>query len=244
VTGGFLEDVTARLAELPGVRAVALGGSRATGAARPDSDWDLAIYYRGRFDPDDLRAVGWPGEVSEIGGWGGGVFNGGAWLTIAGHRVDVHYRDLDDVEREWQEAEQGRFRIEELLFHLAGIPSYLVVGELALNRVLTGVLPRPAYPDALHRTAPEIWHRRAQLTLAYARDAYAPQQRRTQCVGLLAQACLQAAHAVLAEQRRWPTNEKRLLDQAGLADVDALLAGPDAQPLTGLVAAIEARLAR
>src|SRR4051794_19302643 len=139
----FLDHVADRLAALPTVQAVTLGGSRAQGTYTPDSDWDLAIYYRGGFDPADLRAVGWAGEVSEIGGWGGGVFNGGAWLTVEGRRVDVHYRDLDVVERELAEAEAGRFRAEPLLFHLAGIPTYLVVAELAVNQVLHGELPRP-----------------------------------------------------------------------------------------------------
>ncbi|MFI7014870.1 nucleotidyltransferase family protein [Streptomyces sp. NPDC050164] len=100
----FLDTTADRLAALPGVRAVTLGGSRAQGTERPDSDWDLAVYYRGEFDPDDLRAVGWEGEVCELGAWGGGVFNGGAWLTIDGRRVDVHYRDLDVVEHEVAEA--------------------------------------------------------------------------------------------------------------------------------------------
>src|SRR5581483_2186542 len=94
----FPELVTARLAELPHVEAVALGGSRATGTDRPDSDWDFAVYYRGAFSADSVRGLGWPGEVAEVGGWGGGVFNGGAWLEVDGQRVDVHYRDLDDVE--------------------------------------------------------------------------------------------------------------------------------------------------
>ena len=35
------------LAGLPGVLAVTLGGSRAAGTARPDSDWDFAVYYHG-----------------------------------------------------------------------------------------------------------------------------------------------------------------------------------------------------
>ena len=69
----FVDHVADRLAALPGVTAVSLGGSRAVGTHRADSDWDLAIYYRDRFDPQDLRDLGWPGEVSEIGGWGGGV---------------------------------------------------------------------------------------------------------------------------------------------------------------------------
>ena len=102
------------------------GGSRGAGTHGPDSDWDFAVYYRGRFDPADLRAVGWPGEVSEVGGWGGGVFNGGAWLRVDGRKVDVHSRDLDDVEHHLDQARVGRFRIENLLFYLAGVPTYVV----------------------------------------------------------------------------------------------------------------------
>ncbi len=170
----FLDATADRLAALPGVEAVTLGGSRAQGTHRPDSDWDMAIYYRGSFDPADLRAVGWEGEVCALGAWGGGVFNGGAWLTIDGRRVDVHYRDLDVVEHETAEAEAGRFRVEPLMFHLAGIPTYLVVAELAINRVLRGTLPRPAYPEALRRTAPAHWHGMAAATLAYAKAGHAP----------------------------------------------------------------------
>ena len=71
----FLNDVGDALISLPTVRAVTLGGSRAQGTARPDSDWDLAVYYQGEFQPQALRDLGWTGEVSELGGWGGGVFN-------------------------------------------------------------------------------------------------------------------------------------------------------------------------
>jgi predicted nucleotidyltransferase len=81
--------VAERLSGVPGVTAVALGGSRAAGTQRPDSDWDFSLYYRGQFEPQDLRALGWPGEISRIGGWGGGVFNGGAWLRADGRPVDV-----------------------------------------------------------------------------------------------------------------------------------------------------------
>lgn len=58
----FLGGVADLLAELPTVRAVALGGSRAQDTHRPDSDWDLAVYYRGPFDPAELRALGWEGR--------------------------------------------------------------------------------------------------------------------------------------------------------------------------------------
>jgi len=232
----FLDTLAGRLAALPTVRAVALGGSRAQGIHRPDSDWDLAVYYRAPFDPAYLRAVGWEGEVSEIGGWGGGVFNGGAWLTVDGRRADVHYRDLDVVEHELAEAEQGRFHWEPLMFHLAGIPSYLVVAELAVNRVLRGALPRPGFPEPLRRSAPRMWRDRAAMTLQYAGSAYAARGLATEVAGALATAAMQTAHAVLAARGEWVTNEKRLLDRAGLRAIDGIVADAAPDPATLLAA--------
>ncbi|MEU5270038.1 nucleotidyltransferase domain-containing protein [Streptomyces hygroscopicus] len=238
----FLDQVAERLAALPAVRAVTLGGSRAQGTHTPESDWDLALYYRSGFDPAELRAVGWQGEVSDIGGWGGGVFNGGAWLTIDGRRVDVHYRDLDVVEHELAESRQGRFHWEPLMFHLAGIPSYLVVAELALNQVVRGTLPRPGYPEALRETAPPMWRERAAGTLRYASAAYVARGQATEVAGAVATAALQTAHAVLAARGEWVTNEKRLLQRAGLRDVDAIVAGlrPEPAALARAIAEAEA----
>lgn len=228
----FVDHVGARLAGLAGVEAVTLGGSRAEGVERPDSDWDFSVYYRGGFDPQTLRDLGWPGQVSEIGGWSavpGGAFNGGAWLRIDGRRSDVHYRDLDVVERVMAEAEAGRFETEPLWFHLAPVPSYLLLAELAANRVLSGRLPRIDYPEALRRHAPDEWWRQARAEFDYARDYPAAAGRSTQCIGLLARAASCTAHAVLAAQGRWITNEKRLLNHAGLTEVDEILAA--AQPV-------------
>jgi predicted nucleotidyltransferase len=228
----FVSLISDQLAGLPTVEAVALGGSRATGAHRPESDWDFAIYYRGSFAPDSLRALGWPGEVSEIGGWGGGVFNGGGWLEVDGRRVDVHYRDLDDVAHHLAEAQEGRFHIERLLFHLAGIPSYIVVAELANNHVLHGSLPRPDYPKQLKQTAHGRWWGEAELTLGYARTAYAERGLLAETVGAVGTATCMAAHAVLAGRGEWVTNEKRLVDRAGLRGIDGILAGRE--PVTVL----------
>ncbi|GHG62126.1 nucleotidyltransferase domain-containing protein [Streptomyces griseocarneus] len=228
----FLDHVADRLAALPSVRAVALGGSRAEGTHTPDSDWDVAVYYRGGFDPADLRAVGWDGEVSGIGDWGGGVFNGGAWLTIDGRHVDVHYRDLDVVDHELAEARQGRFHWEPLMFHFAGIPSYLLVAELAVNQVLRGTLPRPEYPRALREAAPPVWRDRAAATLHYAKSAYVRRGQATEVAGALATAALQTAHAVLAERGEWTTNEKRLLQRAGLRGIDTIMSRLRSDPDT------------
>jgi hypothetical protein len=250
----FCGYVVGRLAGLPGVRAVALGGSRAAGTNRPDSDWDFAVYYRGAFSPDDLRAVGWPGTVFEIGGWGGGVFNSGAWLQVDGRNVDVHYRDIGDAEYRLAEARAGRFAIERLQFHLAGIPTYIVLAELAGNKVLAGELPAelspPEYPDALRAAASRGWWRNAQATLDYGRTAYAERGRVTETAGTIAVAACQAAHATAAAAGQWVTNEKTLLDRAGLRGVDEILAGltPDAGALRtavdGALELLEAAVSR
>ncbi|MFE9770117.1 nucleotidyltransferase domain-containing protein [Streptomyces sp. NPDC005931] len=234
----FLDRTADRLAALPAVGAVTLGGSRAQGTERPDSDWDLGIYYRGAFDPDDLRAVGWEGEVGELGAWGGGVFNGGAWLTIEGRRADVHYRDLDVVEHAWAEARQGRFRVEPLMFHIAGIPTYLLVAEAAVNTVLRGELPPvTAYPAALRHSAADRWYDTAAATLAYAEAGHAPRAAATQVAGAIALAATQTAHAVMAARGAWVTNEKGLVERAGLGETDALLSALEATP-DGLARAV------
>ncbi|MFD1491206.1 MULTISPECIES: nucleotidyltransferase domain-containing protein [Microbacterium] len=214
----FLEGVADRLITLEGAEAVALGGSRAQGTSRADSDWDLAVYYRGDFRPQALRDIGWPGHVSELGEWGGGVFNGGAWLTIDGRHVDIHYRDLEVVDRELEEARAGRFRIEQLMFHLAGIPTYLLVAELAVNRTLRGDLPKPEYPPRLRSSAPPQWWSRAEALFDYARSGHASHGRAAQAVAMAVEAATCAAHAVSAARATWVTNEKRLLESASLRD--------------------------
>lgn len=228
----FLAEVVERLARLPGVRTVALGGSRATEDHGPDSDWDLAIYYRGDFSPEYLRrlvqqAQGWEGDVAEIGGWGGGIFNGGAWLTVEGRRVDVHYRNLAEYDLVLAAAQRGDFEVERLSFYLVGIPSYSLLAEAAINRVLVGDLPAPDYPAPLRRSAYQRWRWEAEATLDYADAAYVSKGHLTEALGCLAVASMCAGHAVLAAQGRWVPNDKRLLDAAGLRSVDSFFAhGP------------------
>ena len=229
-----------QLAALPAVAAVALGGSRAAGTATDSSDWDFALYYRGAFDPDDLRALGFDGEVFDVGAWGGGVMNGGAWLSVEGRRVDVMYRDLDDVEHWWQEAEAGRYEKQLLPFHLAGIPTYTVVGELAVGTVLTGELPRPPYPDALAVSAGSRWRIDATLSAGYARKALELRGDAIVAVANGSRALLELAHSRAALGRRWVLNEKGLVRASGLGDLgDALAFAAEADSLASALLAIE-----
>jgi hypothetical protein len=93
--------------------------------------------------------------------------------------------------------------------------SYVLVGEMALNRVLVGRLPRPSYPDALRASAPQKWRGSAAFSLDTAEGA-ARIGDVAACAGLLAKAAIAAAQAALAERGEWALNEKAILGRAGL----------------------------
>lgn len=235
--------MVAELAGLPGVLAVALGGSRARDLHRPDSDWDFALYYRGRFDPGTVRAKGWEGQVFDIGAWGGGVMNGGAWLTVDGRRVDVMYRDLDDVEHWTAEAAAGRFVKQQLLFYTAGIPTYVLAAELACNRVLRGTLPVPAYPEPLSVEATRRWHDDAMASLDYGLRALRQREDVAVVLANALRALFEEGNSRMAAARRWVLNEKGLLEDAGLLDeLDLLRGAGSSAALDRAVGEIAARI--
>ncbi|MGH2614390.1 MAG: nucleotidyltransferase domain-containing protein [Thermomicrobiales bacterium] len=213
--------VVEQVARVPGVKAVTLGGSRARGMARPDSDWDFGIYYRGEIETAAIRALGYPGHVAEPGDWGR-IVNGGAWLQVDRERVDLLYRDLDVVEHWLTESEAGRFEIDRVGGHVAGLPTYVLAGELSLGTVLRGVLPHPTFSVALRRAAPPVWEGDATVGLLMA-EGYAARGEAAICAGLLARAVLGVAHARLAARGVWALNEKGLIARAGLEDAAEIL---------------------
>ncbi|MGH8932826.1 MAG: nucleotidyltransferase domain-containing protein [Egibacteraceae bacterium] len=240
-----VERVATELGELPGVVAVVLGGSRATGTHRPDSDWDLGVYYRASarpLNPDEVRGLGYEGYVSELGEWGP-IVHGGAWLSIDSTPVDVLFRDLDIVEPWLRQAQRGHFEVLTQNGHIVGAPTYLPVGELALCQPISGEVPRPSFPDALADAAPRRWEGRAGVSLVFA-DGHARLGDAVCCAGMLADAVLCVAHARLARDREWVLNEKRLIMRAGLQGVQPLLAraGSTSVELTATVARISEML--
>ena len=220
-----VEYLAARLAAIPGVVAVTLGGSRATNTAVEGSDWDFGLYYRGRLDPADIVALGWPGQVFAPGEWGR-IVNGGAWLTIDGTKVDLIYRDLDEVSHWIAAAEDGEFEILREVGYVAGIATYVLAGELALGRVLAGELPRPGFPPRLRQTAPQAWYRLAAGALHFA-DVHAGRRDQVACLANLCQAVLATAQGRLAAAGEWVLNEKRITERAGLHAVQDRLAHPE-----------------
>lgn len=200
-----------------GVVAVVLGGSRANGSADAGSDWDIGLYYRGEIGLAPLSAYG---TVSPPGSWGR-IMNGGAWLRLGEHRVDVLLRDLDTVEHWTRRAGEGEFEVDALLGYSAGAPTYHLSAELASCRVLHGVLPTSPYPEKLKAAGPPRWRFCRSFSVAYAR-AQAKRGNVVGAVGQMAKAVMEEAHARLCERGEWVCNEKRLVEAAGLAETQAL----------------------
>ncbi|MEE1803304.1 MULTISPECIES: nucleotidyltransferase domain-containing protein [unclassified Streptomyces] len=212
--------MAARLASVRGVRAVSLGGSRARGTHHPGSDWDLGVYYRGAVDVPALAALaaevtGSPVEVAGPGGWGPWV-DGGAWLRVDGVPVDWILRDLDRVERVWEECRQGRYEVGTQPGHPLGFWSPAYAGEVALCRVLAdphGELTAlrtaaGSYPEPLRAALTgAVWE--ADFSVAAARKVTRAGVRDPLFVSL----CLSRAFGVLvqgllAHHRLWCLNEK------------------------------------
>ncbi len=209
------EPLADQLIAIPNVVSVVLGGSRAAGTHRLDSDWDLGLYYDGTLDPDHLRALGHIGQVFGPGEWSR-LMDGGAWFEIDGTKVDVIYREVAAVQHWIDEAEAGRFSVELLGGFLAGFDSTVLVSEAAICQTLRGTTPFSvtAYPDALRRDAPPHWRARRDFSLLYA-DMHAERGDDVMEQAMRARAAIEEAHAVMAERGEWVLNEKGLLARVG-----------------------------
>ena len=209
---GEVRDVVDRVAAMRGVEAVLLGGSRATGTATEDSDWDVGVYYRGSLDLDPLAELG---QVHPPGSWGR-LMNGGAWLHLADTRVDVILRDLDVLEHWTDEARAGRYDVDGLLGYLAGFPSYTLTAEVASSELVFGRLDIDAtFPESLRRAAPARWRFHRDFSLYHARRA-AGLGNEVAALGQLCRAVVEEAHARHCAAGRWVLNEKRIQDGTGL----------------------------
>ncbi|MGO9453308.1 MAG: nucleotidyltransferase domain-containing protein [Candidatus Binataceae bacterium] len=134
----ILNRVVARTAQVRGIIAIVLGGSRARGTADRHSDIDLGLYYdsrrpfriadltRAARDLDDRHS---PGLLTRFGEWGPGV-NGGGWLQVNGMHVDFLYRDIVAVRRAITDCRAGRVSSLYQLGHPMGFHSQIYAGEV------------------------------------------------------------------------------------------------------------------
>ena len=177
------------LSQIPNVAAVALGGSWAAGRAKPDSDIDLGVYYRGvprppikalrelAVDLDDRHAP----VVADFDEWGPWI-NGGAWLEVEGRRVDWLWRDADRVMRIINECRAGYITCDYQPGHPHGFHNYVYLAETYYCRPLVdrantiGTLKERVaeYPPRMREAIVRRYQWEGEWTLSMARKAAEP----------------------------------------------------------------------
>jgi hypothetical protein len=235
-----LNDLIDELYASPGVKAVVIGGSRAVGRERPDSDWDIGVYYRNKVD---LSALETRGEVFPPGAWGR-IMNGGSWLTVDDVRVDVLLRDLDALDHWTAEAAEGRFDIDGLPGYVAGIPTYTLIAEASVRRTIRGSIQVDSdFPDALRKAGPQKWRFNRDFSLYHA-EMHAHRESTAGVIGHVARAVFEEAHARCCAASTWVLNEKHVVSAAGLDDIHAqlVLTSPTAPNLATFVDHVRERL--
>jgi len=181
----LLARIVGTLTSVPGIRAIALGGSRARGTATPHSDYDIGLYYDGRAPFDHVTLSGaaallddGDATVTPIGGWGPRI-DGGGWLTIDGTRVDLLYRDLGRVQAAIDDCRAGTIDVAYQPGHPHAFVSMIYMGEVASCQVLwdsDGVLARlitqtQPYPAALRAAVLQRFGWEAGFASANARKS-------------------------------------------------------------------------
>ena len=140
----LIQEIVTEVKNVPGVKAIVLGGSRARGTNTPSSVIDLGIYYvpshplnmeelsRVASNLDDERRNG---VITAIGGWGPWI-NGGGWLRIQSTPVDFLYRDAEKVNAVIASCLSGNVEIVYQPGHPLGFISSIYLGEIAICRPL------------------------------------------------------------------------------------------------------------
>jgi len=219
----LLSHLVVALAPVPGIEAIALGGSRARGTATAESDYDIGLYYRaGR--PIDIAALatvaatlddrGAEAEVTSLGGWGPWI-DGGGWLLIDGIHVDLLYRDLDRVASAIDDAHAGKVEPHYQPGHPHAFLPTIYVGEVAHARPLhdpTGALAalqgrtRP-YPPALAAALRRRFGWEASFAVANARKSL-DRGDVSYVAGCVFRTVASLCQVLFALNGRWLLNEK------------------------------------
>jgi len=224
-----LNRIVPALATVPGVAAIALGGSRARGTANEASDYDIGLYYSAAqpIDTDALRKSVRPlvnerdaAEVTSIGGWGPWIVGGG-WLTVDGHKVDLIYRNLDDVGRMIDACRAGEVTMHYQPGHPHGFCSSIWMGEVALCRPLHdkgGLLAAlkaktTPYPSALRESLTKRFQWEVLFAIENAEIAIARGEQ-THIAGCAYRAMACLAQVLFALNERYLINEKGALQEA------------------------------
>lgn len=182
----ILDKITRVLKEVPGITGVVLGGSRARGINRPDSDIDIGIYYDSEvgFDPSGLNSIVAMLDdahrtelITPLGAWGEWI-NGGGWLIVDGFHVDFILRDIRRVVRVIDDCLVGKVTAHYHAGHPHAYINAMYLGEIAICKILfdhnDGIKALKAktipYPEAMRKSIIGYFMFEAGFSLTFAED--------------------------------------------------------------------------
>ncbi len=223
----LLERLIDSLRPVPGVVALVLGGSYARGTQHATSDLDVGLYYAeaNPFAIADIKrvadeiAVQTAPVVTDFYEWGRWV-NGGAWIQTAAGKVDFLYRNLDQVQRTLDEAEQGNFQHDYNQQPAYGFYSMIYLAETQICLPLHDPQGRLAalkhqvitYPPKLkHKIIGEcLWS--AEFTLLHA-QGFAAAGDVYNTVGCLTRVATALTQVLFALNEIYFMSDKRVMDE-------------------------------
>ena len=227
----LLERIVPSLAEVPGVVAIVLGGSRARRTGNPNSDYDIGLYYGPETPLDTSRLLAVVKDlvddpaaaaVTPVGGWGPRIVGGG-WLKIRGLKVDLLYRSIQAVSAVIADCRAGAVAMDYQPGHPHGFCSATWAGEVALCHPLHD--PRGAiaalkalsspYPDKLREALIRKFLWEVSFSIDNGETAVARGDQ-THIAGCAYRALCCICQVLFALNRRYLINEKGALAEASL----------------------------
>lgn len=233
----LLEAVTGALANIEGVAAIVLGGSYAQRAALANSDMDIGIYYytNAPFDIERIREVAMlfaaaPPTVTGFYEWGPWV-NGGAWIETRAGRVDLLYKNIEQIRHTIEKAKAGQWESNFEQQPPYGFSSVIYLAETQccvplwdVSNLIPSLKKEVAnYPPELKATVvrQSLWS--AEFTTWHASHA-AIKGDVYNTIGCLTRAVKDIITALFALNERYPIGDKRAITElTGAAKVPAQL---------------------
>ncbi len=222
----LLEEIVREISRISGVAAIVLGGSYASGTSHEKSDMDIGLYYEESrpFSISEIQAIateisidGTP-TVTDFYRWGAWV-NGGAWIHTSQGKIDFLYRNLDQVHRTIDEAEQGISHHDYDQQPAYGFYSVIYLAETQICIPLYDPESRIAdlkrrvevYPPRLKQKviADSLWS--AEFTLLHA-HGFAAQGDVYNTVGCLTRAASNLTQALFALNERYFMRDKKVME--------------------------------
>ena len=225
----LLARIVPRLAEVPGIAGIVLGGSRARGTATAASDYDIGLYYGPHEPLDTARLLEIAKElvddptaaaITPVGGWGPRIVGGG-WLKVGGRKVDLLYRGVEPVRAVISACRAGQISMDYQPGHPHGFCSAIWMGEVALCIPLhdpNGAIAElkaatTPYPDALRDALLKMFLWEILFSIENGEIAVARGEQ-THIAGCTYRALCCIGQVLFALNRRYLINEKGALAEA------------------------------